>query len=190
MRPSRKTARQKDFARNALNSIAVPTRSRRSPFRYNARRPVESAPPTWHLPRKPRSRKAGMQVSLVVALWLAVAAPAVAQDIVLPLPLGGRAALETGLDLAASALANALQHSRDQARAEGTFPCRPISAKRFSTGIPPTFSTASPIALGLPRLDCPILLAPLRRSDRRHHHRHHHLRRPLGRREQRRSLGS
>ena len=66
-----------------------------------------------------------MQVSLVVALWLAAAAPAVAQDIVLPLPLGGRAALETSLDLAASALANALQHSRDQARAEGTFPMPP-----------------------------------------------------------------
>jgi hypothetical protein len=63
-----------------------------------------------------------MKPTLVAALWLGLSVPAIAQDLGLGFPLTapGRAALETGLDLAASALANALQYSRDQARAAGT----------------------------------------------------------------------
>ncbi len=67
-----------------------------------------------------------MQASLVAALLLAAAIPAGAQEMVLPLPPAGRAALDTALNLAASALANALQQSRDQARHLGTMPMPPL----------------------------------------------------------------
>ncbi|NJM84457.1 MAG: DUF4157 domain-containing protein [Tabrizicola sp.] len=43
----------------------------------------------------------------------------------MPLTAPGRAALELSLDLAASALANALLQSRDEARAAGTLPIPP-----------------------------------------------------------------
>jgi hypothetical protein len=66
-----------------------------------------------------------MQTPLVAALWLIAMGPAAAQDLGLRLPLGGRAALETTLDLAASALANALLQSRDEARRAGTQPMPP-----------------------------------------------------------------
>jgi hypothetical protein len=60
---------------------------------------------------------------LALALCL-LAAPAAAQGTGLthPFDLTGRAALETGLDLAAAALANALVQSRDAAWAAGTHP--------------------------------------------------------------------
>lgn len=63
---------------------------------------------------------------LALALCL-LAAPAAAQGIGLTLPFDttGRAALETGLDLAAAALANALVQSRDAAWAAGTQPMPP-----------------------------------------------------------------
>lgn len=67
-----------------------------------------------------------MKPCLLAALAFALAAaPTGAQDLGLRLPLDGGSALETTLDLAASALANALQHSRDQARAAGTLPMPP-----------------------------------------------------------------
>lgn len=70
-----------------------------------------------------------MKPSVVAALWLLAALPATAQGLgdglFFPLDSTGRAVLETGLDLAASALANALQNSRDQARAAGTQPMPP-----------------------------------------------------------------
>ncbi|WP_374644047.1 DUF4157 domain-containing protein [Tabrizicola sp.] len=66
-----------------------------------------------------------MTPSRIAALWLLAAAAASAQDLGLPLAATGRTAVETGLDLAASALAGALRHSRDQARAEGTLPMPP-----------------------------------------------------------------
>jgi hypothetical protein len=61
-----------------------------------------------------------MQASRIAALWLIAATPVPAQDFGLQLPMGGHAALEASLDLAASALANALQQSRDEARRLGT----------------------------------------------------------------------
>lgn len=65
-----------------------------------------------------------MTLGIVAGAGLLAISPASAQNLGLPLPLEatGRAALETGLDIAASALAGALQHSRDEARAAGTFP--------------------------------------------------------------------
>ncbi|WP_103256032.1 eCIS core domain-containing protein [Tabrizicola aquatica] len=61
---------------------------------------------------------------LALALCL-LAAPALAQDPSLPLRATGRIALETGFDLAAAALANALVQSRDAAWAAGTQPMPP-----------------------------------------------------------------
>jgi hypothetical protein len=63
---------------------------------------------------------------LALALCL-LAAPATAQGTGLPLPLDApaRAALETGLHIAAAALANALVQSRDAAWAAGTSPMPP-----------------------------------------------------------------
>lgn len=58
---------------------------------------------------------------LALALCL-LATPALAQS---PLEASGRAALETGLDMAAAALANALLISRDTAWAAGTTPMPP-----------------------------------------------------------------
>ena len=66
-----------------------------------------------------------MQAAHVVGLWLIAAAPVGAQDLNLRFPLGGGAAMETTLDLAASALASALQQSRDEARHAGTLPMPP-----------------------------------------------------------------
>ena len=67
-----------------------------------------------------------MRLAPVAALWLAAIAPASAQGIGFgPLESPGRAALETGLDLAATALANALVQSRDAAWAAGTRPMPP-----------------------------------------------------------------
>ena len=70
-----------------------------------------------------------MKPSVIAALWLLAAVPAKAQDLAdglaFPIDSAGRAVLVTGLDLAASALANALQNSRDQARAAGTRPMPP-----------------------------------------------------------------
>ena len=62
-----------------------------------------------------------------LALSVILIAPASAQSPGLPFPLDttGRAALETGLDMAAAALANALVQSRDAAWAEGTQPMPP-----------------------------------------------------------------
>ena len=65
-------------------------------------------------------RRFRTKAQVAAGAGLLALAPANAQDLVPHLPLDGRAALETGLDLAASALANALQHSRDAARAAGT----------------------------------------------------------------------
>lgn len=58
---------------------------------------------------------------------LLLAAPAAAQDtgLALPFKATGRAAYETGLDVAAAALANALLQSRDAAWAAGTRPIPP-----------------------------------------------------------------
>ena len=64
-----------------------------------------------------------MQVSRFVGLWLIATAPASAQDF--GLPFDGRAAMETTLDLAASALASALQQSREEAWRLGTLPMPP-----------------------------------------------------------------
>lgn len=63
---------------------------------------------------------------LVTSLCL-LATPALAQGTGLSYPLDatGRAALETGLDIAAAALANALVQSRDAAWAAGTSPMPP-----------------------------------------------------------------
>lgn len=70
-----------------------------------------------------------MKASLVAAGWLLAVAPAGAQSLGdglgLPFDVTGRAALETGLDLAAAALATALQQSRDEARRAGTLPMPP-----------------------------------------------------------------
>lgn len=66
-----------------------------------------------------------MQVSRFIGLWLIAVAPASAQDLGLRLPLDGRAATEAALDLAASALASALQQSRDEARQAGALPMPP-----------------------------------------------------------------
>lgn len=63
-----------------------------------------------------------MQAARFVSLLLIAAAPVGAQDLNLRFPLGGGAAMETTLDLAASALASALQQSRDEARRLGTLP--------------------------------------------------------------------
>lgn len=71
--------------------------------------------------------KPPLAAPLWATLWLLAVAPADAQDLGLRLPQAstGRAVLENGLDLAASALASALQHSRDTARAAGTLPMPP-----------------------------------------------------------------
>lgn len=69
-----------------------------------------------------------MRLSLVAALWLAAFAPASAQGIgtgLGPLDATGRAALDTGVDLLAATLANALRSSQDQARQAGTLPIPP-----------------------------------------------------------------
>lgn len=62
-----------------------------------------------------------MKTPLLTALWL-IAAPLNAQTHSTPFDNTRRAALETGLDLAAAALATALQQSRDDARWAGTLP--------------------------------------------------------------------
>ncbi len=69
-----------------------------------------------------------MRLSLVATLWLAGLVPAGAQGIgagLGPLDATGRAALDTGLDLLAATLANALRSSQDQARQAGTLPIPP-----------------------------------------------------------------
>ena len=62
-----------------------------------------------------------------LALSVVLAAPASAQSPGLPIPFDttGRAALETGLDIAAAALANSLVLSRDAAWEAGTQPIPP-----------------------------------------------------------------
>ncbi|MFN3577042.1 MAG: DUF4157 domain-containing protein [Tabrizicola sp.] len=62
---------------------------------------------------------------LLLALTLLVAPAAQAQGLTLPFDATGRAALETGLDMAAAALANSLVLSRDAAWAAGTRPMPP-----------------------------------------------------------------
>lgn len=67
-----------------------------------------------------------MRLSLVATLWLAGLAPASAQGIGPgPLDATGRAALDTGIDMLAATLANALRSSQDQARQAGTLPIPP-----------------------------------------------------------------
>ena len=60
--------------------------------------------------------------TLRVAALCFLANPVIAQDlgVVLPFRSSGQAAFDISLDLAASALASALQHSRDEARRAGT----------------------------------------------------------------------
>lgn len=70
-------------------------------------------------------RRFRMKAQIAVATGLLALAPAHAQDLYLPFQSTGRAALETGLDLAAAALANALVQSRDAAWAAGTQPMPP-----------------------------------------------------------------
>lgn len=67
-----------------------------------------------------------MRLAPLAALWLAAIGPASAQGIGLgPLDSTGRAALDTGLDLLAATLANALRSSQEQARQAGTQPIPP-----------------------------------------------------------------
>lgn len=65
-----------------------------------------------------------MKALLIAALLLTPTALQ-AQGIVGRLDATGRAAMDAGIDMLASALARALQSSRDQARAEGTLPIPP-----------------------------------------------------------------
>jgi hypothetical protein len=75
------------------------------------------------------------QTRLALALCL-LATPALAQSPGLPFESTGRAALETGLDLAAAALAQALVQSRDAAWAAGTRPMPPQIREALLTWYP------------------------------------------------------
>lgn len=80
-----------------------------------------------------------MKLRCVALACLVVALPASAQD---PVPgvtpnAAGQAALETGLDIAAFALANLLQQSRDAARTAGVKSMPPHIRRALLTHYPP-----------------------------------------------------
>jgi hypothetical protein len=83
---------------------------------------------------------------------LLLAAPAAAQDtgLALPFKVTGRAAYETGLDVAAAALANALVQSRDAAWAAGTRPIPPQIRQALLSQFPADLLDSIQFRVGLP----------------------------------------
>lgn len=73
---------------------------------------------------------------LVLTLLLAGPVAAQVPDLTLPFDATGQAALETGLDMAAAALANSLVLSRDAAWAAGTQPIPPHIREALLTWYP------------------------------------------------------
>jgi hypothetical protein len=91
-----------------------------------------------------------MQRRLVLTLLLAAPVAAQVPDLTLPFDATGMAALETGLDMAAAALANSLVLSRDAAWAAGTQPIPPHIREALLTWYPAELLDSIEYRTGIP----------------------------------------